>query len=65
MTSNTRPYITVKNISSYIAEKRYIESHIFIVTAHGNFYVQDGIRVPANEFEKGFNLVLDLNRIAK
>jgi hypothetical protein len=57
--------LKVTGISAHIEGKRYIESHVFIVTANGNFYLQDGIRVPAKDFERANTIDLVPNKIDK
>lgn len=51
---NRKPHKTVlvTNIPAYVNWWNWINRFTFIVTAEGNYYVVDGIRVKASELEK-------------
>lgn len=52
MTTNTAPYIKVKNISTYIAANRERDNHYAIYYPSGYFvYIHNGIAVDGIEFE--------------
>ncbi len=52
MTSNTAPYIKVRNIDKYIQAIKDRYNSYFIIKGDGSYvYLCNGIEVPGNEFE--------------
>lgn len=52
MTSNTKPYIQVKNIAFYIQANIDRSNSYAIIKGDGSYvYLLDGVEVPGNEFE--------------
>lgn len=49
-----KPSRIVSNIPAYVEWWNWISRFTFIVTAEGNYYLVDGIRVKASELEKGY-----------
>lgn len=52
MTSNTAPYVRVKNISAYIQSLRDRYNTYWIVKGNGeHYYLEGGKEIPGAEFE--------------
>lgn len=52
MTDNTKPYVRVINISTYIESNRARDNNHSIIKPDGSYvYVLDGIEVPGKQFE--------------
>jgi len=55
------PTLKVKNIQTYIDANQDYRDKYYIITPEGDFYLHEGIRIPAKQFEMAMP-VIDLQR---